>query len=99
MKHKLLELDPQLTPFEKDLDLRMQRYKATKKALLAPGQTLSDFANGYLFFGFHQVSGGWYYREWAPGAEAMFLTGDFNGWDKTACPLNHTENLVKSKIL
>ena len=94
MKHKLLETDPRLTPFEKDLDLRMQRYKATKKALLAPGQTLSDFANGYLFFGFHQADGGWYYREWAPGAEAMFLTGDFNGWDKTACPLHHTQNGV-----
>ena len=94
MKHKLLELDPQLTPFEKDLDLRMQRYKATKKALLAKGQTLSDFANGYLFFGFHQADGGWYYREWAPGAEAMFLTGDFNGWDRTACPLRHTQNGV-----
>ena len=94
MKHKLLQTDPQLTPFEKDLDLRMQRYKAAKKALLAPGQTLSDFANGYLFFGFHRADGGWYYREWAPGAEAMYLTGDFNGWDKTACPLRHTQNGV-----
>ena len=94
MKHKLLKTDPQLTPFEPDIDLRMERYAATKAALLSPGQTLSDFANGYLFFGFHQADGGWYYREWAPGAEAMFLTGDFNGWNKTACPLHHTENGV-----
>ena len=94
MKHKLLQYDPQLIPFEKDLDLRMQRYRATKKALLAQGQTLSEFANGYLFFGFHQADGGWYYREWAPGAEAMYLTGDFNGWDKTACPMQHTKNGV-----
>ena len=94
MKHKLLKTDPQLTPFASDIDLRMERYAATKAALLSPGQTLSDFANGYLFFGFHQADGGWYYREWAPGAEAMFLTGDFNGWNKTACPLHHTENGV-----
>jgi len=94
MKHKLLKTDPQLAPFASDIDLRMERYAATKAALLSPGQTLSDFANGYLFFGFHQADGGWYYREWAPGAEAMFLTGDFNGWNKTACPLHHTENGV-----
>ncbi len=94
MKHKILKIDPQLMPFEKDFDLRMQNYRRKKKALLAPGQTLSDFANGHLFFGFHRADGGWYYREWAPGADAVYLTGDFNGWDRHAHPLTKKENGV-----
>ena len=87
MKHRILQTDPQLSPFAQDFDLRRQRYLATKKALLAPGQTLAEFANGHLFFGFHKTNDGWYYREWAPGADRLFLTGDFNGWDRSACPL------------
>ena len=48
MKHKILQLDPSLTPFESDLDLRMENYRQKKQELLAPGQTLADFASGYL---------------------------------------------------
>ena len=94
MKHKILEIDPRLTPFAGEFDLRMEAYKRTKKALLQKGQTLSDFANGYLFYGFHQTEGGWYYREWAPGADEVYLAGDFNGWDRRACPLKRKDNGV-----
>ena len=94
MKHKILDIDPRLAPFAGEFDLRMEAYKRTKKALLQKGQTLSDFANGYLFFGFHQTEEGWYYREWAPGADEVYLTGDFNGWDRRACPLTRGDNGV-----
>ena len=94
MKHKILRIDPMLKPFEKDFDLRMQNYIRKKEELLSPGQTLTDFANGHLFFGFHQADGGWYYREWAPAAEAVYLTGDFNGWDRRSHPLTRRENGV-----
>ena len=94
MKHKILELNPQLAPFEADLDLRKENLRKTKKALLQKGQKLKDFANGYLFFGFHQENDGWVYREWAPGADEVYLTGDFNGWDRRSCPLTRKENGV-----
>ena len=87
MKHKILKIDPQLAPYEKDFDLRQENYRRKKAELLQPGQTLSDFANAHLYFGFHKVRNGWYYREWAPGAEEVYLTGDFNGWDRRSCPL------------
>ena len=87
MKHKILKIDPQLTPFARDFDLRMENYNRKKQQLLAPGQTLADFANGHLYFGFHQTEEGWYYREWAPGAGAVFLTGDFCGWNRHAHPM------------
>ena len=42
--------------------------------------TLREFANGHYYFGFHHVDGGWIYREWAPAAHQLYLTGDFNDW-------------------
>ena len=92
MQYKIFEIDPQLKAYEKDIQLRMDNYKNKKKELLAPGQSLTDFANGHLFYGFHQAEGGWYYREWAPAAEAMYLTGDFNGWNLTSHPLTKLEH-------
>ena len=94
MKYRILKYDPSLAPFEDDIHLRMENYKNKKAALLAPGQTLSDFASGHLYFGFHKCNGGWYYREWAPGADRIFLTGDFCGWDRYAYPLAKKENGV-----
>lgn len=87
MKYKILEIDSLLRKYESDLNLRMENYKIKKKLLLKPGQKLIDFANGHHFFGFHRGEDGWYYREWAPGAEAMYLTGDFNGWNRHSHPL------------
>ena len=96
MKHKIIDLDPILKYFEADLDLRMRNYRKTKKKLLPPGKKLIDFANGHLYFGFHQQEDGWVYREWAPGAEKLFVTGDFCGWDRYAYPMEKGENGVFS---
>ena len=92
MKHKMIALDPILGYFEKDLDLRMRNYRATKKRILGEGQKLIDFANGHRFFGFHKQEDGWVYREWAPGAENLFVTGDFCNWDRKAYPATKLEN-------
>ena len=81
MSYKILRIDPILAHFESDINLRMENFRRKKKELLPKGVKLADFANGYQYFGFHRTQDGWVYREWAPAAEAMFLTGDFNGWD------------------
>lgn len=94
MEHKIFKIDPLLKNYQKDFDLRAENYQRKKAALLAPGQTLADFANGYLFFGFHRTKDGWYYREWAPGAERMYLTGEFNNWHRHSCPMERKENGV-----
>ena len=46
-------------------------------------QKLSDFANGYNYFGLHKAKKGWVFREWAPNATAIYLIGDFNNWQET----------------
>lgn len=90
--YRILELNPQLAPFAGDIDLRMFLYRATRDRILGEGQSLNDFANAHEFFGFHHVDGGWYYREWAPGAYQLYLEGDFNNWNQTSHPLTPIGN-------
>ena len=90
--YRLLELNPQLQGFAGDIDLRMFLYRATKNRLLSEGQTLNDFANAHNYYGFHRTETGWVYREWAPSAYQLYLTGDFNGWNQTSHPLSRTDN-------
>ena len=87
MGYKILTLDPMLKDYERDIELRMNNYLQKKKELLGDTQSIVDFSNGYQYFGFHRTQEGWVYREWAPGAEEMYLTGDFNNWDTLACPM------------
>ena len=94
MNLKIYKIDPLLKNYSRDLDQRMLNFENKKKELLKDGQTLADFANGHLYFGLHKVKGGWVYREWAPAAEAMYLTGDFNNWDRRSHPLTKLENGV-----
>jgi len=94
MALKILSIDPYLQGFEQDLRQRMKNYANKKKELVGKDGKLSDFANGYLYFGIHKVRGGWVYREWAPAAEAVYLTGDFCGWERKAYPLEKKENGV-----
>ncbi len=89
MALKILKTDPSLKPFEADLELRMQNYKAAKKMLVKRGSSLKNFANAHHYFGFHKTPRGWYYREWAPAAQAMYLTGDFCNWDRHAHPMQN----------
>ncbi len=81
MSYKILEIDPYLKSHEKDINLRMTNYYAKRKELVGDKGSLIDFANGYEYFGIHKTDRGYVYREWAPNAEAMYFTGDFNGWD------------------
>ena len=94
MHYKIFDFDPSLSAFERDFDLRMENYRRKKAALLQEGQTLSDFANGHHYFGFHRTGDGWVYREWAPAADEVYLTGDFNGWHRRSHPLTRKENGV-----
>ena len=90
--YRVLELNPQLLPFSGDIDLRMHLYHSTKDRLLANGSTLNNFANAHEYFGIHHVEGGWIYREWAPSAHQLYLTGDFNNWNQTEFPMKRLEN-------
>ena len=89
-----MSIDPYLQPFYNDIALRMQRHADTRQQLLGSMEDLSSFANGYLYYGFLKTETGWVFREWAPGADAIHLIGDFNDWNRTSHPLKRLENGV-----
>lgn len=92
--YRVLELNPQLQPFAGDIELRMNNYKNAKARLLPEGGKLYDFANAHKYFGIHHIDGGWVYREWAPNAHQLYLTGDFNNWNQTEYPMKRLDNGV-----
>ena len=94
MDYRIFEIDPNLKDYRQDIELRMNNYNRKKRQLLGDGKTLADFANGHMYFGFHRTNDGWFYREWAPGAEKMYLTGDFCGWNRHAYPMTKKDGGV-----
>lgn len=99
MGYKIIEIDSLLKNYESDINLRMECYKKKKRELLSKRQTLPDFASGYEYFGIHRIRGGWVYREWAPAADAMYLMGDFNDWNKTSHPMQKLDHGIFEIIL
>ncbi len=85
--YRIFQYNPQLTPYADAIERRMRLYNQVLDRILPPGQTLTDFANGHHWFGFHRTETGWVYREWAPSARALYLEGDFNDWDSTSHPM------------
>ena len=90
----ITDIDPWLAPHAGDIELRMDRFKEKRWQIAADALTLTDFANGALFFGFHRTEDGWVFREWLPGADEVRLMGDFNKWNRDSHPLNRGENGV-----
>uniref|UniRef100_A0A1D5R8L3 1,4-alpha-glucan-branching enzyme n=1 Tax=Macaca mulatta TaxID=9544 RepID=A0A1D5R8L3_MACMU len=84
---RLLEVDPYLKPYAVDFQ---RRYKQFSQILNNIGENeggIDKFSRGYESFGVHRCAdGGLYCKEWAPGAEGVFLTGDFNGWNPFSYP-------------
>ncbi len=79
---KLVKNDPWLLPFNDAIEGR-HNHALSKMAELTNGQDrLSDFADGHLYFGLHRTRTHWVFREWAPNATAIYLIGDFNGWEE-----------------
>ncbi|XP_077578308.1 1,4-alpha-glucan-branching enzyme isoform X2 [Stigmatopora nigra] len=85
--HTLLQMDPYLKPYTKDLN---RRYELFQKRLLELEEAeggLERFTRSYRDFGVQRrPDNALFFKEWVPAAEALFLTGDFNGWDKFSHP-------------
>lgn len=71
--------DPWLKPFIPVIDKRIGRCLLKEKQLTG-NKLLSDFALGHHYYGLHRNDETWIFREWAPNATAIFITGIFSGW-------------------
>ena len=80
-----LRFDPTLWSHADHIKERYGRYRSLRHAIDENEGGLDAFSQGYKKFGFnrgeHEGKQGIWYREWAPGAKALALVGDFNDWD------------------
>ncbi|MGD8294601.1 MAG: 1,4-alpha-glucan-branching enzyme, partial [Desulfobacterales bacterium] len=77
---RLLTIDPFLKPYQRTIQRRLLKINQTEARLTGGITTLADFAQGHEFFGLHFQNNQWVFREWAPNADKIFLTGDMTGW-------------------
>lgn len=74
--------DPLLEPFRQIIRRRHESSVLRELEFTDGKGRLADVFNSYMFFGLHKTSQGWIFREWAPNATAVYLTGDFCEWQK-----------------
>lgn len=79
---KILDTDPLLLPYGDIIEQRHNSIAARIGRLTAGKGSLSEFANGYLYYGLNRIGCQWVFREYAPNATAVYLLGDFNAWEK-----------------
>jgi len=93
---RIIELDPWLEQATEDIIARHDRFSTKLDFIKNHSGSIENFANAYQFFGIHflQIENCWVYREWAPAAHGLFLTGDFNRWNQYSHPLQRMENGV-----
>ena len=92
----LVQDDAWLEPYVKEVQARIERFDQAVENIKASHKGLKTFAKAYQYFGitYSKKDKGWYYREWAPAAKALFLIGDFNDWNREATPLERLDNGV-----
>jgi len=83
-KLKLAKEDPWLAPVETEINDRYLRFRKRLSCIESDDGSLVRFANGHHYFGiqYDKKGHGWFYREWAPHAEDLYLFGDFNDWQR-----------------
>ncbi|XP_031428877.1 1,4-alpha-glucan-branching enzyme [Clupea harengus] len=83
----LLQMDPLLKPYEKDFLRRSKQLQKQLQLFEEAEGGFDQFTRGYTHFGIQrQPDNSLIFKEWAPAAEALFLTGDFNGWNNFSHP-------------
>ena len=91
---RLIELDPWLEQATGEIIARHNRFISKLGILENISGSIEHFASAYEYMGIHFIPAEncWVYREWAPGAHGLFLTGDFNKWNQFSHPLQKKDN-------
>jgi 1,4-alpha-glucan branching enzyme len=76
------QADPWLDPFIPVIDDRYRKCVTKQRELTGDGN-LCEFALGHHYYGLHRGNDNWFFREWAPNATSVYLTGTFTGWKES----------------
>ncbi|XP_071378057.1 1,4-alpha-glucan-branching enzyme, partial [Centroberyx affinis] len=89
---EFLREDPYVVPHAEDLRRRYKLFEHRLGQLVEAEGSLEDFTKGFQCYGVQrQANNGLLFKEWAPGAQALYLTGDFNGWNTKSHPYTKKE--------
>ncbi len=75
-----LSEDRFLDPYRQVLDRRRRTAEQEIARLEKRNGSLAGFALAHEYFGLHREAQAWVFREYAPHAVEIFLTGEFSGW-------------------
>ncbi|MDE7406795.1 MAG: 1,4-alpha-glucan-branching enzyme, partial [Muribaculaceae bacterium] len=81
-KLAIIKNDPWLAPYAAAIEGRHEDALKKEAKLTAEAGSLSEMANAHQYFGLHRTADGWVFREWAPNATEIPLTGDFSKWQE-----------------
>ena len=70
-----------LRPYQDLLLARQKFFDQLENRLTCGKISLEDFASGHEYFGLHKKDNCWVFREWAPNAREIYLSGDFSNWE------------------
>lgn len=88
----LFDIDPYLKIHETEIRRRYGCFQDVVRSIDNTEGGLEKFSRGYESFGLHRTpENGIYMKEWAPGAEGLYLRGDFNNWQQTQYPFTRLE--------
>ena len=82
-KKMIYDSDEWLEPFKDVIDRRHEMILEMKERMSVDG-LLSKGMNNHMYYGLHKdEKGNWVFREWAPNATKIYLTGEFNNWKRS----------------
>uniref|UniRef100_A0A0A9Z5A3 1,4-alpha-glucan branching enzyme n=4 Tax=Lygus hesperus TaxID=30085 RepID=A0A0A9Z5A3_LYGHE len=82
-----LQRDPYLRPYEREFRRRFAVMQDTMDKIEHEFGGLDGFVKSYQSYGIHvNEDNSISCKEWAPGAEQLYLTGAFNGWNRMSHP-------------
>jgi 1,4-alpha-glucan branching enzyme len=78
----IFKTDESLRHYREHFEVRIARFRDVYRRIVEAEGSLVNFAQGYKSFGLLAKEDGVHLREWLPGAKEVYLTGDFNNWDR-----------------
>lgn len=89
---ELMSRDSYLKPYEQEFRRRYALYLDYVDKISQGDGSLNEFTKSYEKFGVHvRPDGTVTCLEWAPGAKALYLAGDFNNWNSSSHPYTRLE--------
>ena len=78
----IVRRDPWLSHWSEKIKWRMTDVRETAQRLAGALDKIAEFGQGHKYYGLHQTTDGWVFREWAPRASRIVLFGSFSNWEE-----------------